>query len=371
MDSIENKCLTPEDGLSARTLEALVEFFQSEGLQETDKDVEKHPNGGHSLCEAFTKNDMDVISSTVARLQLAHNLEKMRTKQAMESCKVSDLLTESEENAIHSLERDGFFRFDEVLSADSCCHCLATINSQLSEAVRDGTDFYSEVETTGFGNVYSRDHRWDMYLQNEGTFAKSLVEMFADTNCALHRFFHALFLTEDSKLFEFSALVSDNGASSQPIHPDTQYRPQCPLYTVFVALQDVEADMGPTIFLPGTHTAEAHARLFDPAKKDEFLGGCEYKQALLKRGDAVVMDSRTMHYGDANWRGRRVLLYFTFHNPRYCGNDLPTGSMFPDLSLSLCDLSRALSPDEHQGVAQPLGPHASPSFHPDPPSPSP
>ena len=51
----------------------------------------------------------------------------------------------------------------------------------------------------------------------------------------------------------------------QPVHPDTVWHTSGGIVTLFIALQDVEADMGPTFFLPGTNTAEVPRRsISDP-----------------------------------------------------------------------------------------------------------
>ena len=71
-------------------------------------------------------------------------------------------------------------------------------------------------------------------------------------------------LGDDAELFELAALVSDPRAPRQPAHPDTPFRPNdgAAIITAFVALQDIDEDMGPTIYLPGTHTREAHTAFF-------------------------------------------------------------------------------------------------------------
>lgn len=66
----------------------------------------------------------------------------------------------------------------------------------------------------------------------------------------------------DALLHEVSTLVSDPGAPRQCVHADTIVLPSpqfpnasmAPLYTFFIALQDVEDGMGHTVFLPKTHT---------------------------------------------------------------------------------------------------------------------
>ena len=72
--------------------------------------------------------------------------------------------------------------------------------------------------------------------------------------------------------------------------------------------------MGDTTFLPGSHVKAAH---------DIFNSGIRQKEALiaaspplrtgLRKGDAVLFDSRVLHSGGSNDSGdkRRVLFYFT------------------------------------------------------------
>ena len=140
---------------------------------------------------------------------------------------------------------------------------------------------------------------------------------------------------------------------------------------VFVALQDIDEGMGPTVFLPKSNAKDAHTKLYTPSTKDVFLGATEYRQALLRKGDVVVMDTRTMHYGrsvhctisyhsnlllfthiihilytsyhtySANTsENRRVLLYFTLRTPLVYDPVLAKkGSKFASLHLTLSDLS--------------------------------
>lgn len=129
---------------------------------------------------------------------------------------------------------------------------------------------------------------------------------------------------EEAMLHEISSLVAERGAPRQCIHADTIVLP-CPqypdvhmepLYTFFIALQDVEDNMGHTQFLPYTHTPAAH-ELWNAAGrsdslKDRFIPAQPAVQSKLKRGDAAVFDSRVLHCGCANdSEKRRVLMYFT------------------------------------------------------------
>ena len=57
-------------------------------------------------------------------------------------------------------------------------------------------------------------------------------------------------------LQEIACLISEPGSRTQPLHPDTPYTSSPPLYAAFVALQDIDIEMGPTVYLPGTQTRE-------------------------------------------------------------------------------------------------------------------
>lgn len=118
-----------------------------------------------------------------------------------------------------------------------------------------------------------------------------------------------------------SSLVADPGAPRQCVHADTIVLPcpqypeasMAPLLTFFVALQDVEEGMGHTVFLPRTHTAEAHALWNRPQKqKEALLTVHKAVQSELRAGEAAVFDSRLLHCGRANTSAkRRILFYFT------------------------------------------------------------
>ena len=131
--------------------------------------------------------------------------------------------------------------------------------------------------------------------------------------------------TEDSMLVELSSIISDPGALRQPLHSDTAWAPW-PLYTIFVALQDIKASMGPTQVVPGSHTEEQHRGCTQGAggdastvrDLDSFLMTCG-------AGDGFVMDSRLYHCGGANLSDqRRRVLCVSFAVP-YCE---PPGSTY-------------------------------------------
>lgn len=115
-------------------------------------------------------------------------------------------------------------------------------------------------------------------------------------------------------MYELAALISDPGSRAQPLHADFPYcdGEGAALVIAFVALQDVEADMGPTDIIPRTHTAEAHAR-FNGAERLALVRECPNTRGLLGTGDANMIDARTLHCGGGNGSlKRRVLFYCSF-----------------------------------------------------------
>ena len=118
-----------------------------------------------------------------------------------------------------------------------------------------------------------------------------------------------------------SSLYARPGSTRQPVHCDTPYQVTPPLYTAFVALQDVTMEMGPTMFVPksvrGKERAEFDSR--DSERKNAMFSKCDSKYALLKAGDVSIFDMRLLHAGNANrlvTGSTRYFLNFTFRNPR-------------------------------------------------------
>jgi ectoine hydroxylase-related dioxygenase (phytanoyl-CoA dioxygenase family) len=74
-------------------------------------------------------------------------------------------------------------------------------------------------------------------------------------------------LGKDAILYELSCMMRDPNSQRQVVHPDTPHKEEAVLYTCFVALQDISIDMGPTTWLPRTHTQEMHERFQDESSR--------------------------------------------------------------------------------------------------------
>lgn len=246
-----------------------------------------------------------------------------------------------------ALEQDGVTRVDGVIPRGLATELLASINASLQSAIDDTRDaaIFDDQYYSKFGNVLSRRNRFDLKLSLKAQPVRAALRAVLET---LQKPL-ALQLGDDAELYELAALVSLPGAARQPVHPDTPIvagkgtTHGVTILTAFCALQDIEADMGPTLFLPATHTAEAHAAFFtydnfelafDSADDDDDDDGATGKEeddeleaqrcaalletwsawrADLNTGDISLFDSRCLHAGAANASPRpRVLFYCSF-----------------------------------------------------------
>jgi ectoine hydroxylase-related dioxygenase (phytanoyl-CoA dioxygenase family) len=224
-----------------------------------------------------------------------------------------------------ALETDGFLRVNGAMSPETARTLRAYIEAQLSEK-RAEADTDLGAQTSNFGDVLMRENRYDLLLDLAPAVQTAAHEVLSSLKPTF-----ASVLGEDAELFELAALISDPRAPRQPAHPDTPYRTGegAAVVTAFVALQDVDEDMGPTSVIPRTHTQDAHERFNN---KDD--GGRERVALLretpnhigvLRTGDANLIDSRVIHCGGANDSSqRRVLFYISF---RRRGKVTPSGSM--------------------------------------------
>ena len=109
-------------------------------------------------------------------------------------------------------------------------------------------------------------------------------------------------------LVELSVLATEKGADRQVLHPDVAYdAPHETLYSVFIALQDVTQDMGPTLFVLNSHDKQTHDQLPKTKwteKEFDVLRTKRAVEALLKKGDAVLYNARAFHQGGENTSGR-------------------------------------------------------------------
>jgi len=286
-----------------------------------------------------------------------------------------------------SLTREGVVRLNSVLSSSTAAtlrreilerrsHAFAAISSaQQGDTNKNRNDdgngngkSKSNNEPQEwrkyFADVLLKKERCDMFLPlvdngdnddddddqgNIPTLRKALQELLVSSSILSNTLIAAAG-GDDIILYELSSLISEPGSPRQPIHPDNPYQDVPPLFTVFIALQDITIGMGPTCFIPRSHSKEAHEEYNDSVpKRDELLRKSRSVVALLGAGDGSLFDSRTMHCGGANLDNlpsseeegiggggaTRVLLYMSFRNPRAKEPIGNVGSLMPGIQRDM------------------------------------
>ena len=228
------------------------------------------------------------------------------------------------------LLKDGVVRIDNVLSpkvADRMRDHVYALRRKAEDEVKAGT--VQPIQR--FANVLLKKDRCDLTIplgNDDDIVTDALNEVLRESAVGQTI---ATILGDDAVLYELSCLMSDAGSQRQVVHPDTPFiEGQGPvLYTCFIALQDVRLDMGPTAWLPGTHTAQAHDAFKDnnsilgESRKDALVRNQPAVLGTLSKGSCAIFDSRCLHCGTANKSGdSRALFYFSFKNAQvgYPGN---------------------------------------------------
>ena len=211
---------------------------------------------------------------------------------------------------------------------------LATLAATLALPEEDQRNMFPAIRAPA--------HRHDVRLE----LSPNLLALLSELLCADRPigFTVAACLGEEAVLCELSCIVSENGSAAQNAHADTpndslatdalalaladtttdaaSERPRR-LLTAFVALQNIDATMGPTLIWPGTQRQCFH----DAVLSD---GGTAFNSTIgthmnLSGGAAALMDSRTWHCGGANAsETRRCVLVASFG----AAGSLPLGSTY-------------------------------------------
>jgi Phytanoyl-CoA dioxygenase (PhyH) len=262
-----------------------------------------------------------------------------------------------------TLKRDGVLRIDNVMIpelADALrVHVLEQQAIALEATQQDPT------KARGFYGVeQARAHRCDLQLSllrggyaadnhsNENAYQHS-SHVLADALQALLgkqgslRPLYEKLVTPRGEFYELAAVITDPGSHRQTIHPDLPCQDKAPLYVVFLALQDVTADMGPTSFLLRTQTQDQNDQFtsLDENVRNHQLTTADCRLSCLPKGSAVLFDARILHCGNANQSDRsRALFNFSFRNPAVTGSLGYEGSIRPAYcqAMTLADVGTAL-----------------------------
>lgn len=233
------------------------------------------------------------------------------------------------------LDQEGYIILRGVVAEAECDAIRKHVLLSTDEALRQNRNDL-------FGNIQEAQNRSDLKLDLCEPVVRAL-NMFGKRCGSL--------LSDicggDARIVELASISSSKGAVAQPVHADTMHgvtrflqsdidvavtstkRPDdsededadedlaqvvravatntALIFTALIALQDVEENMGPTHVWPRTNTVEHHATLWSTntsgklsiAEADKVFG-IQHRKMVLKKGDLVLYDSRTMHCGGAN-----------------------------------------------------------------------
>jgi len=140
---------------------------------------------------------------------------------------------------------------------------------------------------------------------------------------------------------EVQLLVAEPCAVDQFWHVDNAARG----LTLMVPLTELSEDIGPTMFLPGTHHLfEGSQGKFERARRflHSFLSSDGIAKGTMQAGDAIVYDSRTVHRGLKNSRYDRthVMLVFRYDVERPPGFGLTATFFLSKAGVLLAGMQR-------------------------------
>jgi hypothetical protein len=228
------------------------------------------------------------------------------------------------DNLIYSPDlclKTGVARLNNVMSQEMAQSLRKLVLAELEKARSVApTGDPEPCSSDQFSTVLSAQNRWDFRLHMFPEVILALQTLLAPGSAVGDLL--AEVVLNDGKLFELGAFVTINGATRQDVHSDTKWSEDPAIYTSLFALQDISADMGPTIFFPSTQTKEpvynapVQHQGEGPQSGLQLDGASNpFVLATLNCGDAAVYDSRTLHCGGGNSSDKiRVIFYFSFIN---------------------------------------------------------
>ena len=245
-------CDDDEDGWLEMEGDASVEWDLGEGVDVTTFLSEV---GGLDEYNASIEGEIDGIDDEVAAAAKQHELLTSRGLLGPLPVSGGDL---------DQVVRDeGVARAANVLSAPVAERLRKSILDEIERSIAEVAEG-SATSAERFSSVLSSaagegapTSRWDVRLSRSPEVDAALSELL-HPGAPLGDAFAALGGGGGAELWELAAVATQPGAAAQCVHADTLYSEAPCLFTAFVALQPVTPPMGPTLFLPTTHTADAH-----------------------------------------------------------------------------------------------------------------
>jgi hypothetical protein len=275
--------------------------------------------------EVLARNQGELFMATVEERVSA----ALKQKQLLEENNISVPKANENDHTKYDLDadtdgfgavimEDGVVRIDNVLSQKTAKDMLKYVDQLLLDTLTAVDEGIFPQEAL-FGNVFSKENRWDLLLPIEASknVVKCLTELLYEGS-PISTAIESI-MGKEAELYELSTLISDPGSQAQPLHPDIKYQDTIhPLLTCFVALQDIDPSMGPTLFMKKSASKEYHHDLHNRHldKGANGLVATSYNElGTLGAGDCSLYSGMTLHCGSANKSNkRRRLFYFSFIN---------------------------------------------------------
>lgn len=205
--------------------------------------------------------------------------------------------------SIAALRDDGAILVPNVLSDATAAslrnYCESRMAQSLAAVASNPDD-----EPDHFTTILTRKERHDLKLDLEPPVVDALVEALKVLGPFIRGVYHSTLQSDELYLNELGAIRSTEGAPRQPLHSDTPWADnegEPSILTMFVALQDVDEQMGPTMFLPGTHLNEpVQAEMIGTPQKANVLRSSPRRLGIMPAGACTLYDSRLIHAGGAN-----------------------------------------------------------------------
>ena len=306
---------------------------------------------------------------------------KKTVQAAKPSLETSTLLSPEVQALTEKIREDGLVRIDNVLSgakADELRDYLIDLRKRAKESVENG-----EIEDSQqrFADVLLNQNRCDLKIplgpkpvhealldvldedSSDGTnkvaspsLVRNVIEGVFDHYCSPSNP-----TGSQASLWELNCFMSNSGARRQLVHADCVCLEGIPgldhtdtnspsdpagepiLLTCFIALQDIDPSMGPTVFMPKTHNIRSHNVFFESGRdsdstktennspKNEILRSSKsIIGAPIPKGSCIIFDPRVLHCAGANQCSdpdkTRALFYMTFKNPKVDSPGCPSTS---------------------------------------------
>lgn len=276
-----------------------------------------------------------------------------------------------------ALETDGIVRIDNVVSpelADQLRDYLCDLRARSTSQIEDGSIADSQDR---FADVLLNQNRCDLKIPLG---PKAVDEALHDllVKSPVGQLMEYIFdsydgLGKDAELWELNCFMSNSGARRQLVHADNvclepvlglKNENEPIVLTCFVALQDIDKTMGPTVWMPGTHTLQAHNQFFETgideastrtdsySPKDAILKASKAVVGTIPKGACVLFDPRVLHCAGGNTcedlEKTRALFYVSFKNPKIDNPGCPSTSGYgiATAEYTLDDLTQDLKSEQ-------------------------